>query len=81
VWNIKGIIAPIVTGSVGATNNSLDGPSSKPPEKSRYPKSQQRQYLATPTSYERCSISQSPEKTARSEKNTYLSTRIEKEKG
>jgi len=78
MWNIKARVVPIVIGALEATSNNLEKQGSRRSlEKTRLPNWQRQQYLAVHTSYERCSIAQSPSKTSRSEKNAYLDTRAE----
>jgi len=76
MWNIKARVVPIVIESLGATSNNLEKHLQEIPGKNKIPDWQRQQYLVVHTSYERCSISQSQGKTPRSEKNTYLNTRV-----
>jgi len=78
MWNIKARVASIVIGVLGANSNNLEKHTSRRSlAKTWSPNWQRQQYLAVHTSYERCSISQNPGKTPRSEKNTLLNTRVE----
>jgi len=71
MWNIKAIRA------LGAISNNLEKQLQEIPGKNKVPIWQGQQYLAVHTSFEGCSICQSPGKTPRLEKNTYLNTRVE----
>jgi len=72
MWNIKARVVSIVVGALGASSNNLEKHFQEIPGKNKIPNWQRQQYLAVHISYERCSICQSPGKTPRSKKNTYL---------
>jgi len=72
MWNIKARVVPIVIGALGATSNNLEKHLQEIPGNNKIPQLVKTAILGSAHILRKCSISQSPGKTPRSEVNTYL---------